>query len=332
MWPGGEELNEDDGKPVRIYQPILYAGSRKPSLDDVTCTCIGGAPSMELRCPQCNDPLYPLAQLHTAAPLKRTLQVWACNRLSCLRSLFSDDSNNGASDGEGNALCHGGGQGVVVCRRIPPPNVAAANSSSDTPIPVSHPPTIQTVVVNEWTMQDEQGGDGNDKMADDLDMADLESKLAAMESKKEATSTKPSSQGRVGPSAKATASSGETSASSGFPMFELHSLPEPRAMQPSYDDDDVGMSSGGRGGADDKKIQQMLSQYMAMEDDEEILSVLRGTMSGGGGVGATGKGNAERDERLSASDRALWAFTDRMKLAPRQVLRYAFGGVPLWSM
>ena len=47
----------------------------------------------------------------------------------------------------------------------------------------------------------------------------------------------------------------------------------------------------------------------------------------GGGNGAT-----EEDERLSEEDRILRGFQDRQRRAPRQVIRYASGGEPLWSI
>jgi pre-rRNA-processing protein TSR4 len=302
MWAGGDDLHEEDGRPVRIYQPILYGGSRKPSLDDVACTCVGGPPSPTLCCRSCGDELYPLMQLYSSQ-LNRTLQVWACNRLACFRSLFDENGSGGR-----NVLCYGGGSGVVVCRRLP------AKESHNAPLPVVAPPQSPATIVNEWTMDHDQ------------EMDELESKLAAMETKKGDGAAKPLKES----SAYEAVAAPKPSLPRGFPMFELHSLPEPLAPRTALDDDDVGMASAGRG-ADDRKIQQMLAQYMAMEDDEEILAALRGTATGAH-VASRSSVGGERDERLSASDRALWTFTDRIKRAPRQVVRYARGGVPLWSV
>ena len=101
------------------------------------------------------------------------------------------------------------------------------------------------------------------------------------------------------------------------------------------DPDDVGLGNIGRNGSrkDDAKIQQMLAQYMQEEDDEEILTLLRG-QSGGKNTGTTVTTikSGERDERLSATDRALLQYTDRLKRSPQQVLRYSHGGTPLWSV
>jgi hypothetical protein len=108
-----------------------------------------------------------------------------------------------------------------------------------------------------------------------------------------------------------------------FTCYEIRAQQEPaghRATGKNEDDDDiVGMASGS-----DKHIQEMLARYMAEEDDEEILSALRGAGVGGG--------IAEEDERLSDEDRAMLFFTDRVKRLPRHVLRYARDGSPLWSV
>jgi pre-rRNA-processing protein TSR4 len=311
MWAGGDDLHEDDSTPVRIYQPILYGGSRKPNLDDATGTCVGGPPSPSLCCRSCGDELYPLVQLYTSQ-LNRTLQVWACNRLACFRSLFGSDGSGGRK-----VLCYGGGNGVVVCRRLP----AIHKETRNALLPVMTPPQSSATAVNEWAMGMHDQND-TATVDNDQDMDELESKLAAMETKKGDIATKPLKE------TSAYEAVAKPSLPLGFPMFELHSLPEPLAPRSGLDDDDVGMASTGRG-ADDRKIQQMLAQYMAMEDDEEILAALRGT---GTGAHIAGRSGGERDERLSASDRALWTFTDRIKRSPRQVVRYARGGVPLWSM
>jgi pre-rRNA-processing protein TSR4 len=62
---------------------------------------------------------------------------------------------------------------------------------------------------------------------------------------------------------------------------------------------------------------------MAEEDDVEILSAIRGSLGGGG---------TEKDEKLAEDDRVMLMYTDRVKRAPRQVLRYAKEGTPIWSI
>jgi hypothetical protein len=186
------------------------------------------------------------------------------------------------------------GSGVVVCKRIMteaslvPPKKF---KSDDWDAPDS----------NDWTV--EAGDEG--------EMQSLEAKLAAME-------TRPTK-------SKVVVQKKEhkpVESSNAFPSFLIHSQQEPPALRPVEDEDDVGMT-----GSDDK-IQKMLEKYMMEEEDEEILTALRGSVGSSSGGGRGG----EKDERLSAADRAILTFSDRLKRSPRQVVRYAYNGVPLWSM
>lgn len=258
-----------------------------------------------------------------------------------------DDAANNVSQGR-NVLCYGGGNGVVVCRRRSVVAAAAVAQQSEQETsnssPLAVPPATEPAVVssktNEWAMDDGDNGDGNNKGACAA-VDDLESKLAAMETTKSHGPLKPpTTTAKEGSTAKkgtvaATTTATATTTFGWFPSFELHSLREPPApfLRCSGDDDDdnVGIGIGGRG-SDDRKIQHMLARYMAMEEDEDILAALRGGSATGSNGNAHAGGGGERDERLSAADRALWTFTDRLKRAPRQVLRYAHGGVPLWSV
>jgi hypothetical protein len=123
-----------------------------------------------------------------------------------------------------------------------------------------------------------------------------------------------------------------TESHTGFPCYEIYAVQEPPSAVKKDeimhdDEDDVGMLASG---TSDTKIQQMLAKYMAEEEDEGILAALRGEVgnSSSGGRGRT----AEEDERLAPEDHALLTFTDRIKRAPRQIARYAVGGIPLWSV
>jgi pre-rRNA-processing protein TSR4 len=323
MWTGGDDLSED-GKPVRIYQPILYG--RKPRLDDVTCSYVGGPQAATSStgscvCPSCQEPLHPLVQLHNTSN-QRTLQVLACNRASCIRGLFPGQEDDNSA---GRNVLHYGGGGVVVCRRLAVVNPTSGTTSPAAAPRVDDPPNNEVVVPsnsNEWAVQED---DDNSNCAS-AELDDLESKLAAMETRAKGPTKLVTKEGS--PASKHTA----TTKTSGFPSFELHSLQEPPALRSGgefMDDDDVGIGSGR--GADDRKIHQMLAKYLAEEDDPDILAALRGAGNGSNGSGKAGSGG-ERDERLSATDRALLTFADRLKRAPRQVLRYALGGVPLWSV
>ena len=95
------------------------------------------------------------------------------------------------------------------------------------------------------------------------------------------------------------------------------------------DDDEDGVD--GSGNIDASKVEQMLSRYLDVEDDEAILSALRG-----GSIASNNdnycEGGGERYERLPPKERAFLSFTRRLKRAPGQVARYAYGGSPMWSV
>jgi len=280
----------EEGEAVRLYSPIICG--RKPDPSDLTCSFIGGdAAVADSSCLVCQQPLQLLVQLSipnsSVDDPSRTLRVSACNRASCIQSLFKE------GDGK---LSYGGG-GVVRCRRL---SVTADPTGKG-----DYSAEIATFAIskeNDWTV--DSGGD----------MDDLEAKLAAMETSKQTLKTKLQSAPK------------KTKTKRVLPCYELSALQEPGGRRTEgMDDDDVGLSGGDK----DDKIQQMLARYMAEEEDEDILSALRGA---NGAVNGGGGGRGERDERLSAEDRALLTFSDRLKRSPRQVLRYAHGGAPLWSM
>jgi pre-rRNA-processing protein TSR4 len=115
--------------------------------------------------------------------------------------------------------------------------------------------------------------------------------------------------------------------------------PPSRRSGTSDDGDDEDVDDDDDGGCDDidAKVERMLSRYLDAEDDEEILSALRGgpdagrdggSDAGGGGDG----GGGERYERPPPEERAFLSFTRRLRRAPGQVARYAYGGSPLWSV
>jgi pre-rRNA-processing protein TSR4 len=315
MWAQGEDFGED-GDRVRLYQPILYG--RKPNILDLTSCHVGGACAPAC-CTVCGNSLLPLAQLYVSE-IKRTLQVLACNQASCFRTLFSASDSN---DRTRNALCFGGG-GVVRCYRRSVADKKAAPLTSETVMEATTDWTSNDVLSssavantnadknNEW---DIKGGENTD------DMDDLESKLVAMEANGPISKIQTQNQPAKQVAATSTIRDAERP---GFPCFELHSLCEPAIVQ-NLDADDVGIGCGD----DSRKIQAMLAKYMAEEDDPDILAALQGVAFGAGGGGG---GQGERDERVSPADRALLTYTDRLKRSPRQVLRYAKGGTPLWSM
>jgi hypothetical protein len=143
---------------VRVYQPIPYGPSKAPSHHSMglQTTFIGGARSMNISknscgksasssasacsvvptktCAICQDELYPLVHYYNSIQ-EYTIQVLACNRLSCYQTLFpivpEDQPSSGRSSETTSALgisdnsitsrngLHYGGNGVVDARRIP---------------------------------------------------------------------------------------------------------------------------------------------------------------------------------------------------------------------
>ena len=322
MWSNGDDFNED-GERVRLYQPIAYSSGRNFSLDDPTASFIGGPVATALTpaasfCTQCQQPLERLVQLYVP-PKDCTYQVLGCNRAKCVNTLF------------GGKKFHVGGNGVFQCVRVE--QVEGNDSEKKEEVKekeeketLAPKPNAAPKETSDWSMDSDDDEDDN--------LEELEKQVAAMEMKEPKTSN-------VAKKATNKTNKKKTKSTSdgGLPCFELHTLLEPpgnfqksRHEEDDDDDDDDSVVGGMGGGKDDAKIQQMLAKYMAEEDDEDILTALQGVGAGSGSGGGKGNKSREKDERLKAADRALFAFTDRIKRSPRQVLRYANGGVPLWSM
>jgi pre-rRNA-processing protein TSR4 len=307
MWTDNDDDFNSEGEAVRLYRPIIYG--KRPPTDDLTCSFIGGETTVDEppTCSSCQESLPLMLQLFVPKfpatnqdPTDRTLQIFACNRAACVNALTTNDSKFSY-----------GGAGVVVCRRL---TIAPTVPKDDAIMSKPSPAEAQ----DSWV--DGQGaGDDNDWAMDgavDSDMQDLESKLAIMETMK----VQPKKAKTPAPPKKSSKSK-----EGSFPCYELSALQEPRSVRKEgLDEDDVGFSGS------DAKIKAMLARYMAEEDDDFILAALKGSASGGEGGGGDGRG--ERDERLSPADRALLTYSDRLKRSPRQVARYALGGIPMWSM
>jgi len=127
-----------------------------------------------------------------------------------------------------------------------------------------------------------------------------------------------------------------------FPSYQLELYEEPPKINKcrsttgdngddQYDDDDehVGLASD----VDNARIQKLLSNYLKDEEDEDILDAITSNNASVSteNIG-NGGGNGEKFERLNPKDRAFFNFTDRIKRSPNQVIRYAYGGVPIWSI
>ena len=192
-----------------------------------------------------------------------------------------------------------GGNGIVTCRRISVENTVATPATSVAEIK----PKAKPKPVDDWGIS----GD------DDTGLDDLEAKLAAMETRApKDTAPKPKVQ-------HSTTQKYETQQFA-LPVMMLHSMQEPAAHTTSDDPRDVGLH-----GTSNRKIEEMLSRYLEEEEDQDIVQMLKGSNT-------NGAGGQEPDQDLTEEEMALLRFSDRMKRAPRQVVRYALGGEPLWSV
>ena len=334
MWSGGDDVN-DDGDAVRIYQPILYG--RKPTMTDPRLSFVGGSVGDNQSCAICGQIRVLLLQLFVpksaSVPVDRTLQLFACNSSHCWDQIFTSTNDDSDDDdayqqqtvkfsmGKGVVLCH--------CRCFNDTEMTAPTTTS-----LRSPPSTwsnDTSNNNNNIHGDDDDDWGVSKETDpqqqEDDMDALEQKLAALESK---TSSHKAA-------AKASSSSSTPAITAltdphALKCFEIRALQEPAARRKhanEYDDDDDDVTMGA--GVSDDKIQQMLANYLAQEDDVEILSALQGTSTT---ITTSGSSSTklEKDERLSPSDRALRIYTDRLQRSPQQVIRYAHGGIPLWSL
>ena len=313
MWQDGQDTNEE-GVPVRLYQPILYSGRAAAA---PTVSHVGGLPSYfptdsvvnvdTPQCSSCKQNMYLLLQLYSPET-ERTLYVFGCNGGSCVASAFVRSSQFSL-----------GGGGRFVCRRSQPDkSLKAIDDGMDSSKEAQ-------AAESPWGSHEKSDNAENDwdvTVGDDDNIEDLEAMVTAMEMEgsrakvERAKPTLPAPKSKTAPEAPSSLSTPS------FPSFEIHSLQEPPARNSDdMDEDDVGMMEDS-----DAKIQQMLARYMAEEEDADIIAAIQG--STGYASGARG----EKDERLPPEDRAMLAFTDRVKRAPRQVVRYAQGGVPLWSV
>ena len=263
-------------------------------MEDVTATC-----------DICQKPMYLLVQLRIkpgdgeAEKNDRFVCLFACPKEECFGQLQFD---KGFSSG---------GQGLVKCmvRSVPVENSAEVSKSA-AQLPVAPIKASWYSDDNDWGMNDDDNSNA------------LEEAVAAMEQNLDADGALASLKKQSNkPSKSREKPINNETLQSGFGCYILTEQNEPLPARPMLEEDDVGI------GESDEKIRNMLARYMAEEEDEDILAALQGTELGGGGGG-----KGEEDERLSEEDRTLRGFQDRLRRVPRQVLRYALGGMPLWSV
>ena len=316
-------------------------------------------------CQRCRLPMLLVAQVNAPVEcqeLDRSLYVFGCNRAKCWREATHDAANeNGKRIAVANRFLVGG-SGVVRCLRSQERSMAsttrdgnADTNTTNAAATSSDNRKTQPDDVSGWGVDGDVGDDAseNDWGADDwgessnpsnedATMDDLEAMLTACEMKEQ--------------SAKATKSKGKKNASKTITgdkdgraqsqvegpailaRFALDMYDEPYANQRSAanheSDGDDGDDAIGTAGASDDKIQEMLSRYLKDEEDQDIVQALGGAASSSASSAKTGSssGGGEKYERLPPEERAFLAFTDRIKRSPEQVLRYAYGGVPMWSV
>ena len=298
MWNSDDEINEY-GEPIHLY--VAAKGPPRKANRDTIESHIGGL-AYQLDAPQCGvcqDTQKLLVQLRLpnllaedGGKVDRMLYVFGCSRATCFEKLKFS---------EGFAFVE---SGIMTCQVIEMPVVTLQQKS------IPAPPAKSS-----WYADDnKEEDDDNDWGGDASGMESLEQAMSAMESKlKSGALPKKPTKSDWKPAAKPD-SSGENM----FPCFLLTKQLEPPSSNPVFEADDVGLST------DDDKIRNMLARYMAEEEDENILAALRGTDMGGD-IG-------EEDERLTEESRLFRGFQDRLHRVPRQVVRYARGGTPLWSI
>lgn len=321
---------------VRLYQPALYSGgtSKVYSMEDSFCggSTVEAVPS----CSSCQTPMHLLIQLHVPkstenATNSKTLQIFACNQASCYNSYVT------SSD-----AVFVPGNGVVTCRRCPvDSDTSTITKPTTTPTPNAwsddaEPPKKSSIDDNDWTT-------GTDSMDTDNQMEDIEAKLAAMETN--SNNDKASTASRsTGPNIKNNTKksvSNNSRSTTAFPAYALHSIREPPSLVVG-DDDDVGICSNTN---DNAKIQAMLNKYLQEmeqengddDNDADFVALLKSQQNGSSASASTALGlrncaNDDDDDDLDNTDTtAMQRFTSRIQRCPRQVVRHAPGGMPLWS-
>ena len=299
-------------------------------------------------CGVCQAPMHLLTQLY--APLEgldRTLYIFACNRASCFRSIFETDENN-------INFCLGGGT-VVRCIRdqvkhqtgvnkkspivhckpksLPSPSSLGNNKSSS-----DHPANKDDGLWgsdcdsdDDWGVENNINHNDGIKSSTSIDL--VEQMLSKLEMRKKVEThisiQKPlkkfSTHNRI---AKNKVIDFLKPKVASFPRFELDTYEEPflNATNEEDDDDNIGLSD-----TCDDDVQRMLNRYLKNEEDSDILSAIENQISGTD-ISNDSIDVEEKYERLRPEDRLMLTFIDRVKRAPKQVIRYAYGGIPLWSL
>eukprot|EP00986_Skeletonema_menzelii_P018552 scaffold26656_cov149-Skeletonema_menzelii.AAC.17 len=361
MWSNGKDTNEH-GESVLLLQPIngKRRGNRTTSAssshvgglpvyhdDDHQYLTDSGLKSMNPKCTKCKTQMHLLLQLHAPLDdLDRTLYVFGCNNPLCHLPEECKSLNGNRDEAVKTRFCAnfaGTVGGAVRCFRSQwqQPNTYAT-PVEEKPLEVKEK-TPQCLEENDWGMDDDCGGWGdaddddndwgNSSGANNVDMSDLETMLMNCEMQSHATAlpTKTSV-----PQANSNHHAKEKRRDVSGPSFVHHDLEmidEPVGKTQNDSSDDENDDDDFVANVDSSKVDSMLSRYLEMEDDEDIIAVLKGGSNtttntcGGGNVEG-----GEKYERLKPEEKAFMLFSKRLKRAPAQVCRYAYGGEPLWSI
>lgn len=303
-------------------------------------------PPLNLTCTTCNHgPMHLLLQLHASLDdVDRTLYVFGCNNSLC-HSSSSIDSRGEDDDTNTSTFRSCMGNGSLRCFRSQrpwPPTATARHKKKNDDY-------WGTDVDGGWGKEDSDNDDwGCGDNTTDLSMDDLESMMNDCEVRNSHSnrSSKPSLQPLTKSESlpeKSVAvdvideSSLTCDAPQSFEHYDLYTICEPPIRKrngggvDSDDDDDDEDEVDGSGNIDVSKVEQMISRYLDVEDDVTILSALRGDSIAINNDNSRERGG-ERYERLPPEERAFLSFTRRLKRAPGQVARYAYGGSPMWSV
>ena len=304
MWNNEEEFN-DYGEPVKLYVPANGPPRRKDlaSADPH----IGGLASIDGDppvCAKCQGPMFLLVQLvskkvkkNDGSLVDRSVCVFGCPRAACFKSISFE-----------NGFCSGN-SGVMCCKNIETPTATIEKPA----VPAAPPKSSWYCSEND--SDDAADDDWGDSAVSSAGAEDLSKLVEEMEANLEDGSL-----AKTRPQKATKEQNSKQYADPSFEAFDCYMLKverEPTPLRQVIEADDVGLS------ASDDKIRNMLARYMAEEEDETILAALKGTEMGGG---------IEEDERLKEEDRTLLGFQDRIRRSPRQVVRSAPGGTPLWSI
>ncbi len=363
MWSNCQDTSEH-GEPILLFQPA--GGSRERTRSRLraksSSSHIGGLPCYHEqdtrlpsiigenggftnpRCTICEQQMYLIVQMHAPLDdLDRTLYVFGCNTFSCHSRGDNDKGEMGNDESESSnrfQSCKS-----VRCIRSQQCWTGLTALTGEAMTRDSEEP-CNILRDNDWGVGDDNaswgddgdnewgGGKNNTSSGDYISIDDLELLLNSCEMKSPGRTSKPSPSTDIAAVQQSHRADSANRTNGTEPSFEYHDLEtvnEPIVHRGGGDEDDD-EDDVDCGNADATKVDEMLSRYLDMEDDEEILLVLKGGNNspsrGGSEFGGSG---GERYERLPPEERALLSFSTRLKRAPSQVVRYAYGGIPLWS-